>query len=92
MEGVRTEMQAVVDGGFVERFLAARVTEEESLKFALQSAEVIAFTLLMIQARIGDRQTEAGPNTLSSAIPPYEKPAPKPKPRSYLINQTLCFL
>lgn len=82
MEDVRCNGQAAVDGEFVERFLAALVTEEESRKFALQSVEVIAFTLLTIQARIGDQQTQAGPNTPSSTIPPYEKPAPKPKPKN----------
>ena len=81
MEDVGYKHNAFVDVEFVERFLAAQVTEEESRRFALQPAEVIAFTLLMIQAKIGDQQTKAGPNTPSSAIPPYEKPAPRPKPK-----------
>jgi transposase len=65
-----------VDGDFVDRFLAARVTEEESRRFARQPVEVIAFTLLAIQSRIGDARPAAGPNTPSSAIPAYEKPSP----------------
>ncbi len=49
-----------VDTAFVERFLAARVTEEASRRSAPQPAEVIAFTLLMIQAR-PTAPTERGP-------------------------------
>ncbi len=42
-----------VDTAFVERFLAARVTEEETRRLARQPAEVTGLTLLMIQARTG---------------------------------------
>jgi transposase len=82
MEDVMCLDQGVVDGEFVERFLAAQVTEVESRRFALQSAEVIAFTLLTIQARLSVSQTQAGPHTPSATIPPYEKPAPSSKPRN----------
>ena len=76
MDDVVTNCERIVDSEFVDRFLAAQVTEEESRRFAQQSAEVIAFTLLTLQARIGQGQSQAGPNTPSSAIPPYEKPVP----------------
>jgi len=68
-----------VDDDFVDRLFAARVTEEESAAFARQPGEVIAFTLLEIQRRLGDAQPAAGPNTPSGAVPPYEKPAPASK-------------
>lgn len=76
MDDVVTNCERIVDSEFVDRFLAAQVTEEESRRFAQQTAEVIAFTLLTLQARIGQGQSQAGPNTPSSAIPPYEKPVP----------------
>ncbi|MFV0442937.1 MAG: IS66 family transposase, partial [Planctomycetaceae bacterium] len=64
---------------FVDRFLAARVTEAESAAFIRQPSEVVIFTLLAIQARLGDVKPAAGPNTSSGAVPPYEKPAAKQK-------------
>ncbi|MFV0442592.1 MAG: hypothetical protein ACK5Q5_03370 [Planctomycetaceae bacterium] len=42
-----------VDTAFVDRFLAARVTEAEFAAFARQPVEVIAFTLLAIQRLSG---------------------------------------
>ena len=80
MEGALVECEGMsVDEGFVDRFLAARVTEEESRRFALQPAEIIAFTLLAIQARMGESRPQAGANTPSSAVPPYEKPTASAK-------------
>ena len=82
MEDVLCVDPAAVDLEFVERLLAARVTEEESRRFASQPVEVVAFTLLVIQAKLGERQTQAGPNRPSSAIPAYEKAPPPPKPKN----------
>jgi len=73
--------RAGVDTGFVDRLFAARVTEVESAAFARQPVEVIAFTLLAIQARLGEAKPAAGPNTPSGAVPPYEKPAAQAKTR-----------
>ena len=65
-----------VDTAFVERFLAARATEEESRRCARQPAEVVAFTLLMIQVRMGGQPSgQPGPNTPRAAgNEPLEKP------------------
>ncbi|MFV0442278.1 MAG: hypothetical protein ACK5Q5_01760 [Planctomycetaceae bacterium] len=71
-----------VDTAFVVRFLTARVTEAESAAFARQSAEVIAFTLLAIQSRLGDANPLTGPTTPSGVVPPNEKPAAKVKWRT----------
>jgi len=83
MDGATTICEpATVDSDFVDRFLAARVTKKESLRFARQDPEVVAFTLLTIQQRISEAKNTpaSGPNTPSAAVPPYEKPpAPKSK-------------
>ncbi|MFV0444217.1 MAG: IS66 family transposase, partial [Planctomycetaceae bacterium] len=55
------------------------MTETESAAFIRQPSEVVIFTLLAIQARLGDAKPAAGPNTPSGAVPPYEKPAAKQK-------------
>ncbi len=69
-----------VVASFVGRFLTARVNEEESRGFARQPAEVIAFTLLVIQTRMGRQHPgQPGPNTPPAAIPPYQKTASRPK-------------
>ncbi len=71
-----------VDTAFDERFLAARVTEEESRRFARQPPRVIAFTLMMIQARMGGQSPgQPGPNTSPATIPPYQKPSSRLKGR-----------
>lgn len=79
MEGAAGVVErAGVDTEFVDRLFAARVTAEESAAFARQPVEVIAFTLLAIQVRLGEAQPAAGPHTPSGAVPPYDKPAPTP--------------
>ncbi|MFV0443218.1 MAG: hypothetical protein ACK5Q5_06580, partial [Planctomycetaceae bacterium] len=69
--GAATVERGRVDTEFVDRFLAARVTEAESAAFIRQPSEVVIFTLLAIQARLGDAKPAAGPNTPSGAVPPY---------------------
>ncbi len=63
-----------IDTDFVDRFLEGKVSGEESLLFAQQPPEFIAFTMLAIQKRLGQLQTASGANTPPSTIPPYEKP------------------
>ncbi|MFV0443908.1 MAG: hypothetical protein ACK5Q5_10085 [Planctomycetaceae bacterium] len=52
-----------VDTEFVDRFLAARVTEAESAAFIRQPSEVVIFTLLAIQARHGDAKPARVPRS-----------------------------
>ena len=81
MDGAAGSVQSTdVDTAFVERSLTAPVTEEESRRFARQPTEVIAFTLLAIQAFMGGQQPgQPGPNTPPAAIPPYQQPPSRPK-------------
>lgn len=67
-----------VDGNFIERFFAGKVTEEESRRFAEKSPELVAFTLLEIQRRVA-QSAASGANQPSSTIPPYEKKNTKNK-------------
>ena len=65
-----------VDDDIVGRMLRGELTEQQAREFAQRDAECIAFTLLAVQGRLAQSQA-SGPNTPSSAIPPYEKPTPK---------------
>lgn len=68
-----------VDGDFIERFCAGNISEEEFRRFAQQSPELVAFTLLELQRRIAGNPS-AGANQPSSTIPPYAKPNTGGKP------------
>ena len=72
MAKTQTMDSRAVDGDFIERFCAGKISELESLRFAEQSPELVAFTLLEIQRRLAGKPP-AGANQPSSTIPPYDK-------------------
>ncbi len=77
MSAASSTSSHAIDTDFVDRFLEGKVSQEESLLFAQQPVEFIAFTMLAIQKRLGQLNTASGANTPPSTIPAYEKRAAK---------------
>jgi transposase len=78
-----TKPTAVVDppinASLIDKLLNNQLSEAEARDFASSDPECTVFTLLALQQRIAQSSQATGPNTPSSAIPPYKKPAAKPK-------------
>ena len=53
--------------------LAGTLSPEEAEQFAALPAEVIAFTMLALQMRLGQSQHASGANQPSATIPPFQK-------------------
>ena len=79
MDGSAALLEAQVDVDFVDRFCRGLVSEDDTRKLVAGDLEVTIFTLLAIQQRLGTSTQATGPNTPSGAVPPYQKPAAKPK-------------
>lgn len=63
----------LADESLLEKLLHNQLTEQQARQFVLDSPECTVFTLLALQQRIANVQHTSGPNTPSSAIPPYAK-------------------
>lgn len=68
-----------VDATLLDKLLSNQLSEADARQFASGDLECTVFTLLALQQRIAGGKPATGPNTPSSVIPPYEKPATKPK-------------
>lgn len=79
MDGSATLQTPAIDALFVDRFLRGEVDEAESRRLVTGDPEIAAFTLLAIQQRLAAAAQAQGPHTPSGAVPPYEKPTPRPK-------------
>ncbi|MEM6779579.1 MAG: IS66 family transposase zinc-finger binding domain-containing protein, partial [Planctomycetota bacterium] len=64
-----------INASLIDKLLTNQLSEAEAREFANQDPECTAFTLLALQQRIAQPSQASGPNTPSSAIPPYEKPS-----------------
>lgn len=68
-----------LDAAFLAAFRAGTLTEEQAEVAAGRDPLAFKFLLLQLSAAIADT-TQPGPHTPSGSLPPYAKPATKPRP------------
>jgi len=73
MENARIIGEGQVDREFLDKMLAGTLRPEDAQRFAALPAEVIAFTMLALQMRMGQTQQAGGANQPSATIPPFQK-------------------
>jgi hypothetical protein len=69
-----------VDISLLGKLRNNRFSEKEARQSATETPKYSTFTLLALQQRLSGATQFIGPNTLSSVIPPFQKPPIKPKP------------
>ncbi len=79
MDASTTIAEPPVNTSLLEKLLSGRLSEQDAREFVSGDPECTVFTLLALQQRIASVAQSSGPNTPSSAVPPYAKQTAKPK-------------